>query len=108
MYLHKGGIFLRNSIRLTCCRWYGVELDDPVGRHDGTVQGVRYFAANDNHGVFVVDSKLTKVKTSGNQTNHNRDIMMSTSLLVENSRRSRGGSFTSDENLSGINMNQAR
>ena len=79
-------------------------MDDPVGRHDGTVQGVRYFAANDNHGVFVVDSKLTKVKNPANQSSH----MMSTSLLVENSRRSRGGSCTSDENLSGINMNQAR
>ena len=80
-------------------------MDDPVGRHDGTVQGVRYFAANDNHGVFVVDSKLTKVKHSANQSSQN---MMSTSLLVENSKRSRGGSFTSDENLSGINMNQTR
>ena len=80
-------------------------MDDPVGRHDGTVQGVRYFAANDNHGVFVVDSKLTKVKNSANQSSQN---MMSTSLLVENSKRSRGGSFTSDENLSGINMNQTR
>jgi dynactin complex subunit len=83
-------------------------LDDPVGRHDGTVQGVRYFAANDNHGVFVVDSKLTKVKDSAKQSSHNRDIMMSTSLLVENSTRIKGGSFTSDENLSEINMNQAR
>ena len=79
-----------------------------MGRHDGTVQGVRYFAANDNHGVFVVDSKLTKVKNSANLSSQNRDIMMSTSLLVENSKRSRGGSFTSDENLSGINMNQTR
>ena len=23
-------------------RWFGVELDHPVGRHDGTVQGIRY------------------------------------------------------------------
>ena len=41
--------------------WYGIELDDPVGRHDGTVQGVRYFAATDNHGVFATESKLQKV-----------------------------------------------
>ena len=88
-------------------RWYGVELDDPVGRHDGTVQGVRYFAANDNHGVFVVDSKLTKLKsnTPGGQ---DREAMMATSLLIENAKRSRGGSFTSDENISGSNMNQTR
>ena len=85
-------------------RWYGVELDDPVGRHDGTVQGVRYFAANDNHGVFVSDSKLTKIKShSSASASQERDIM-STSLLMDNARRSRRGSFTSDENISGINM----
>ena len=83
-------------------RWYGVELDDPVGRHDGTVQGVRYFAANDSHGVFVIDSKLTKLKSQGNP------IGMSSSLLIENSKRSRGASFTSDENVSGINGSQTR
>ena len=85
-------------------RWYGVELDDPVGRHDGTVQGVRYFAANDNHGVFVCHSKLTKLNSSSNQE---RDIM-SSSFLMDNTRRSRGGSFTSDENISGININGGR
>ena len=42
-------------------RWYGVDLDEPVGRHDGTVQGVRYFAASENHGVFVSESKLKRV-----------------------------------------------
>ena len=89
-------------------RWYGVELDDPVGRHDGTVQGVRYFAANDNHGVFVVDSKLTKLKSSSPGGNSDREVMMATSLLIENARRSRGGSFTSDENINCSNMNQER
>ena len=93
---------------MSYCRWYGVELDDAVGRHDGTVQGVRYFAANDNHGVFVSDSKLTKVKSNlPASTNQERDAM-STSLLIDNARRSRGGSFTSDENISGINMNNTR
>ena len=32
-----------------------------MGRHDGTVQDVRYFAALDDHGVFVTESKLTKL-----------------------------------------------
>ena len=87
-------------------RWYGVELDDPVGRHDGTVQGVRYFAANDNHGVFVVDSKLTKLKSSSPGGNTDREVMMS--FVIENARRSRGGSFTSDENINCSNINQER
>ena len=42
-------------------RWYGVELDEPLGRHDGTVSGVRYFAANVDRGIFVTESKLTKI-----------------------------------------------
>ena len=42
-------------------RWFGVELDHPVGRHDGTVQGVRYFAAANSTGVFVTEAKLTKI-----------------------------------------------
>ena len=42
-------------------KWFGIELDEPLGRHDGTVQDVRYFAALDDHGVFVTESKLTKL-----------------------------------------------
>ena len=41
--------------------WLGVELDQPLGRHDGTVQGVRYFAAGRDRGVFVTGNKVTKV-----------------------------------------------
>ena len=39
-----------------------MELDEPVGRHDGTVAGVRYFAATDNHGVFATEAKLSKIQ----------------------------------------------
>lgn len=42
-------------------RWFGIELDEPLGRHDGTVEEVRYFAAPDDHGVFVTEAKLTKL-----------------------------------------------
>ena len=42
-------------------RWFGIELDEPLGRHDGTVEDVRYFAAPDDHGVFVTEARLTKL-----------------------------------------------
>ncbi|XP_054266606.1 kinesin-like protein KIF13A isoform X4 [Macrosteles quadrilineatus] len=38
--------------------WIGVDLDAPMGKHDGTVQGVRYFEARPKHGIFVKANKL--------------------------------------------------
>jgi hypothetical protein len=32
--------------------WCGIELDDPDGLHDGTVDGVRYFTCRDGHGIL--------------------------------------------------------
>ena len=42
--------------------WLGIELDSPLGRHDGTVQGVRYFAAGKDRGVFVTMDRVTKLR----------------------------------------------
>eukprot|EP00184_Porphyridium_aerugineum_P006070 CAMPEP_0184697658 /NCGR_PEP_ID=MMETSP0313-20130426/4550_1 /TAXON_ID=2792 /ORGANISM="Porphyridium aerugineum, Strain SAG 1380-2" /LENGTH=284 /DNA_ID=CAMNT_0027156479 /DNA_START=160 /DNA_END=1014 /DNA_ORIENTATION=- len=33
--------------------WIGVAYDEPVGKHDGQVNGVRYFSCKPNHGGFV-------------------------------------------------------
>lgn len=32
--------------------WVGVTLDEPTGKHDGTVKGRAYFQAEPNHGAF--------------------------------------------------------
>ena len=37
----------------------GVELDDPVGRNNGSVGGEQYFTCADKHGVLVVPNKVT-------------------------------------------------
>lgn len=34
--------------------WYGVELDEPSGKHDGCVGGVRYFTCPANRGFIVL------------------------------------------------------
>ena len=33
--------------------WVGVELDAPIGKHDGTVDGVRYFSCKPLHGLML-------------------------------------------------------
>ncbi|GAX82242.1 hypothetical protein CEUSTIGMA_g9670.t1 [Chlamydomonas eustigma] len=33
--------------------WVGVELDDPYGEHDGSLEGRRYFQATHGHGAFI-------------------------------------------------------
>lgn len=39
--------------------WIGVELDDSVGKNDGSYNGVSYFSCPKNKGVFVKKEKIT-------------------------------------------------
>nr|XP_042902478.1 uncharacterized protein LOC107438830 [Parasteatoda tepidariorum] len=41
--------------------WCGVELDEPVGKNNGTVNGVIYFTCKPNHGIFAPVSKVSKL-----------------------------------------------
>ena len=62
-------------------------MDDPVGRHDGTVQGVRYFAATDNHGVFATESKLQKIHQQAPPSSKKAAMATSKSLDILDSHR---------------------
>ncbi|XP_032240809.1 CAP-Gly domain-containing linker protein 3 isoform X2 [Nematostella vectensis] len=44
--------------------WVGVELDQPVGKNDGSVDGVQYFQCEPNHGIFAPASKVTRNGTT--------------------------------------------
>lgn len=33
--------------------WIGVEYDEPVGKHNGSVKGKSYFSCSDGYGSFV-------------------------------------------------------
>ena len=39
--------------------WYGLELERPIGKHTGTVLGVRYFDAKEKRGTFVLRENLS-------------------------------------------------
>ncbi|XP_070208560.1 kinesin-like protein KIF13A isoform X2 [Littorina saxatilis] len=52
--------------------WIGVELDQPEGKNDGSVKGIRYFQCRNRHGIFVRPDKLIwdkKRKTSRKGSN---------------------------------------
>jgi dynactin 1 len=42
-------------------KWVGVELNEPNGKNDGTVQGIKYFTCKPNHGMFIRPSQVKVV-----------------------------------------------
>eukprot|EP00450_Noctiluca_scintillans_P012578 CAMPEP_0194487060 /NCGR_PEP_ID=MMETSP0253-20130528/7477_1 /TAXON_ID=2966 /ORGANISM="Noctiluca scintillans" /LENGTH=559 /DNA_ID=CAMNT_0039327233 /DNA_START=102 /DNA_END=1781 /DNA_ORIENTATION=+ len=42
--------------------WVGVELEQPIGKNDGIIQGVLYFECRPKHGIFIRPSALTTTK----------------------------------------------
>ncbi|XP_069787125.1 CAP-Gly domain-containing linker protein 4 isoform X3 [Narcine bancroftii] len=41
--------------------WYGIELDKPNGRNNGSVGGMQYFTCQPKHGVFAPPSRVQRV-----------------------------------------------
>ncbi|XP_029536404.2 CAP-Gly domain-containing linker protein 3-like isoform X2 [Oncorhynchus nerka] len=41
--------------------WFGVELEQPTGKHDGSVFGVRYFTCLPKYGVFAPPSRVQRI-----------------------------------------------
>lgn len=51
-------------------QWAGIVLDEPIGKNDGSVAGVRYFQCEALRGIFTRPSKLslTEGEANGTQT----------------------------------------
>lgn len=50
-------------------QWAGIVLDEPIGKNDGSVAGVRYFQCEDGRGIFTRPSKLSKTALPEKDTN---------------------------------------
>lgn len=44
--------------------WYGIELEKPHGKNDGSVGGVQYFSCSPRHGIFAPPSRVQRVSDS--------------------------------------------
>ena len=45
--------------------WVGIEFEEPVGKHNGTVAGTEYFKCDSVHGLFVRSHRLQRTDSSG-------------------------------------------
>ncbi|CAM4728925.1 unnamed protein product [Leuciscus chuanchicus] len=50
-------------------QWAGIVLDEPIGKNDGSVAGVRYFQCVDLRGIFTRPSKLSRTPMAERETN---------------------------------------
>ncbi|KAK7063154.1 Kinesin-like protein kif13b [Halocaridina rubra] len=57
-YNYSGVIAYIGHTEFATGTWVGVELDVPMGKNDGSVNGVRYFACRPKCGMFVKPEKL--------------------------------------------------
>ncbi|KAF6754161.1 dynactin [Ephemerocybe angulata] len=61
----RGVVRFVGSTSFQVGKWVGIELDEAIGKNDGSVQGVQYFTCRPNHGVFIRPSKI--ISTHGSE-----------------------------------------
>ncbi|XP_074600612.1 CAP-Gly domain-containing linker protein 4-like [Brevipalpus obovatus] len=69
--------------------WYGIELSKPIGRNDGSVNGVRYFECKPNHGLFVQPNRIFRVTKCPNEKFGDDDSECSLTLSRSSSDRAK-------------------
>lgn len=57
--LDKVQMLLKSSI-LVLGYWYGIELEKPHGKNDGSVGGVQYFSCSPRYGIFAPPSRVQR------------------------------------------------
>ena len=58
--------------------WYGIVYDEPIGKHDGTYNGISYFSCAQPYGSFVRENKIQTEMSleQGINMQYSRDIQM--------------------------------
>ncbi|XP_025425205.1 CAP-Gly domain-containing linker protein 1 isoform X2 [Sipha flava] len=70
----------RGATQFAPGEWCGIELDDPLGKNNGTVEGIKYFECEDKFGLFTPIAKVSKSPMSSSR--------MSTNCAIHKAKRS--------------------
>lgn len=59
----RGTVRFYGSTSFSPGKWVGIELFDPDGKNDGTINGVKYFTCKPTYGIFVKPSQVKVIET---------------------------------------------
>ncbi|KAI0005552.1 dynein associated protein-domain-containing protein [Russula compacta] len=62
--LGRGVVRFCGTTSFSSGKWVGIELSEPVGKNDGSVQGIAYFSCQPKYGVFVKASQVKIVENT--------------------------------------------
>lgn len=60
----RGVVRFSGTTSFSAGKWVGIELNDAIGKNNGTINGISYFTCQPNYGVFV---RPSQVKIIGNE-----------------------------------------